>query len=101
MPEGDARRAPHSDGAPGSHPSDTSTGASAADSDAGIPAGPAADALLQQALRARVGGPRVHGAEDDTASTGDWRRRFTRTQLVLIAVICGVAVGMGIGFLLI
>lgn len=68
----------------------------------GMASSEAPDALISQALSARVGGPR-RATGDDLGRDGDAlpRRRLTAAQYLLVVAIVGLVLGMGAGFVVI
>ncbi len=57
------------------------------------------EAVIRQALRAQAGGPRRSaGNAGDTAPGGGRPARFSTAQIVLLAAIVGLVIGMAAGF---
>lgn len=58
------------------------------------------EALIRQALRAQVGGPRTM-PQTGVGAPARFRTRLNTVQILLIAALIGLVIGMGIGFALI
>lgn len=58
-------------------------------------------ALIGQALRAQVGGPKPAAPQESSPIRGAAVGRFTSAQLLLLAAILGLVVGMAVGFVVI